>query len=69
MRAHLDDRFRGAQHWIDRAIGELGALRATYERSSVPDRKARIRALDAKVDALRAVHLDAKAYPWSEDFV
>lgn len=52
---------------IDNAVTQLEALRSTYANSQVPERKARIRSIDSKIDALKGVKLDASAYPWSED--
>jgi len=46
--------------------------RASYiGASSLTDgaRRARIAALDAKIDALLAIQLDDKAHPWVEDGV
>lgn len=59
--------FEDAANYIEKAVTELENLRGNYMQSSLPDRKARIRALDAKIDALEAVQLNAKALPWCED--
>lgn len=63
----IEDHFEAAATRVENAVDELGYLRTLYERSDLPDRKARIRSIDSKIDALRGVKLDASAYPWSED--
>lgn len=56
-----------ADHHRRAAIEHLQVLRAAYQRSDLPERKARIRAIDAKIDAFEAVLLNPDAVPWVED--
>lgn len=57
-----------AKQAVAQAVGELVSLRGSYQASADPQRKARIRALDTKIDALQAVHLDPEAHPWIGDW-
>jgi len=61
--------FQQADELNKKTIRTLEWLRDRYASSKLKDRKARVRALDSKIDALRAVKLDAIAFPWSEDFL
>jgi hypothetical protein len=63
-----EDRFASAQKSIYVAIADLAYLRKLYIQSDMEDRKARVRSLTAKIDALEAIKLDAAAYPWNEDW-
>ena len=60
-----------ARQAVDQAIARLTVIRTLYEASDLarPVKIARIRSLDAKINALRAVHLDCNAHPWVEDGV
>jgi hypothetical protein len=67
----------GGSNWdqarwhVDQAIARLTLIRTSYEASDLPRpiKTARMQALDAKIDALRAVHLDCIAVPWCRDEV
>lgn len=60
-----------ARKAVDQAVARLIVIRTLYEASDLNRsvKAARIRALDAKIDALRAVRLDGNAHPWVEDGV
>lgn len=60
--------FRTAEQGVKLAVSQLTVLRGLYEASDLPDRKARVRALDAKIDALQAMRLDPTHVPWCDDF-
>jgi hypothetical protein len=56
---------------VDSAVRFLKLARISYVGSDLPARvrTARLAAIDAKIDALQAVHLDENAHPWVEDGV
>lgn len=61
--------FGNATSNIESAIEYLAALLYSYKKSDVPERKARVRSLESKIDALQAVRagLNPNAEPWSKD--
>jgi hypothetical protein len=63
--------FAWAGSYVSHAVRRLRMARASYVGSALPKgiKAARLAALDAKIDALEAVKLDDKAYPWAEDGV
>lgn len=70
MRKTLEVHFRLAGDGRDLALAQLSKLRLDYQNSDLdePIKAARLVALNRKIDALRAISLNANAYPWSEDF-
>lgn len=60
-----------ARAHVDSAVRFLKMARISYAGSDLPTgvRTARLAVIDAKIDALQAVHLDENAYPWVEDGV
>jgi hypothetical protein len=60
-----------ARAHVDSAVRFLKMARMSYVGSHLPARvrTARLAAIDAKIDALQAVHLDENAHPWVEDGV
>jgi hypothetical protein len=60
-----------ARAHVDSAVRFLKMARISYVGSDLPARvrTARLAAIDAKIDALQAVHLDENAHPWVEDGV
>jgi hypothetical protein len=63
--------FAWAKSYVSHAVRRLQMARASYVGADLPAdvKLARLAALDAKIDALRAVQLDDKAHPWGEDGV
>lgn len=61
--------FEEAEVHIQVAVAHLKMVRRSYWTSDLPAdiRLARVAALDAKIDALRAVYLDPRSHPWCED--
>lgn len=66
--AHLS--MVAANEAINLAVLQLQIARKDYAASTLPAgvRAARVAALDAKVAALRDVHVSPAAHPWIEDF-
>jgi hypothetical protein len=60
-----------ARAHVDSAVRFLKMARVSYAGSDLPAgvRTARLAAIDAKIEALQAVHLDGNAHPWVEDGV
>ena len=60
-----------ARAHVDSAVRFLMGVRISYAGSDLPARvrTARLAAIDAKLDALEAVHRDENAHLWVEDGV
>jgi hypothetical protein len=66
----IDRQFNLAQAYIDDAISELGEAQEQYRVSGLPFEvvKARLAALDGKIDYLKGLLLNPQAHPWVEDY-